>query len=236
MDRTAYVAALRRDAARLSDAATDLSRPVPACPGWDVAELLWHTGEVHYFWRQIASGAIGGPDDYTMPARPADDELARWFRDGAEALAAVLADLDPGAPAWSWTEQQDAGFVQRRMAHETAVHCWDALSAGGRDEPVERELAVDGIDEFLTFFLPGTPEGVDADVHLHATDGDGEWLITVAGGAWRIERAHTKAPAAVRGTASDLLLLLWRRKRPESLQVFGDAERLGRFLAAARLD
>lgn len=219
----------------MADAAGDLTRPVPACPGWDVADLLWHTGEVHYFWRQIASGSAG-PDDYVLPARPSADELVEWFRDGVEATASALEGLEPDRPAWSWAAQQDVGFIQRRMAQKTAVHCWDALSAAGRDEPVERELAVDGIDEFLTFFLPETPGQVDIDVHLHTTDGDGEWLVGVADGAWRISRAHAKAPAAVRGSASDLLLLLWRRKGPESLQVFGDADGLGRFLTAATLD
>ena len=28
----------------------DPSRPVPSCPEWTVADLVWHLGEVHWFW------------------------------------------------------------------------------------------------------------------------------------------------------------------------------------------
>lgn len=235
MDHTDYAAALRRDGARMADTATDLRRPVPACPEWDVAELLWHTGQVHCFWRSIASGEIGGPDEYTEPPRPADDDLIEWFRDGVETTAAVLEELDPAKPVWTWAKQKNAGFVQRRMAHETAVHCQDALLAAGIAEPVERELAVDGIDEFLSFFLPVSPGDVDADVHLHTTDGEGEWHVAPGSDGWLVERAHRKAAAAVRGPASELLLLLWRRRGLDGLQVFGDEGALQRFLAAPSL-
>lgn len=235
MDRTDYVAALRRDGARMADIATDLRRRVPACPEWDVADLLWHTGEVHLFWRSIASGRISGPAEYTEPPRPGDDELVEWFREGVEATAAVLGGVDPAKPVWTWARQQDAGFVQRRMAHETAVHCQDALAAAGLAEPVERELAVDGIDEFLSFFLPGSPGDVDVDVHLHTTDGEGEWHVVPGNDGWVVTREHRKAAAAVRGPASDLLLLLWRRKDLEGLSTFGDDGGLRRFLAAPSL-
>ena len=47
---------------------------------------------------------------------------------------------------------------------------------------------------------------------------------------------HAKATTAVRGTASDLLLLLWRRKRPGDVEVFGDAEALEGFVAVSQLN
>ncbi|HKS47276.1 MAG TPA: maleylpyruvate isomerase family mycothiol-dependent enzyme [Amycolatopsis sp.] len=232
METHDYLAALRRDGARLAEAATDLARAVPSCPEWDVAELVWHTGEVHSFWREIATG--GTPDGYTLPERPSNPGLLPWFTEGVEATAALLEKLDPEQPAWSWAAQRNVRFIQRRMAQETAVHCWDALAAAGRDEPVERGLAADGIDEFLTFFLPeAAPEHID--VHLHATDASGEWLIRAGAEGWRIGHEHAKAAVAVRGTASDLLLLLWRRKRPVALETFGDTGMLEVFLAAAEL-
>ncbi|MFJ8814138.1 maleylpyruvate isomerase family mycothiol-dependent enzyme [Amycolatopsis thermoflava] len=237
MEKSGYLTALRRDGGRLAEAVRDLRAPVAACPGWDVAELVWHTGEVHWFWRQIASGAVPGPDDYREPPRPADDELVTWFAEGVEALAGALAALDPAEPRWTWAERKDAGFIQRRMAQETAVHCWDALSAAGRDEPVERELAVDGIDEFLRFFLPAAPPaGFRADVHLHATDGPGEWLVRPSAAGWSVTGEHRKATTAVRGTASDLLLLLWRRKGPEEVEVLGDAGVLEEFVDVSQLN
>ena len=232
MDAHDYAAALVRDGRRMADAADGaLDRPVGSCPGWTVADLVWHTGEVHAFWRGIADGA--GPDGYEEPPRPPDGELVAWFRRQVEELAAALEAADPAAPAWTWSDRKDVGFIQRRMAHETAVHCWDALAAVGRDEPVEPVLAADGIDEFLQHFLPGRPEHVAGPlvtVHLHATDGDGEWLIRAGEGSASFERAHGKGDAAARGPVSDLLLLLWGRRRPDDLEVFGDRAALDTFL------
>ncbi len=77
--------------------------------------------------------------------------------------------------------------------------------------------------------------GVDGTIHLHATDGDGtgEWFIATAEGlSW--SRSHEKADVAVRGTTSDLLLLLWGRVPPDHLEVLGDASVLDRWHAATR--
>jgi hypothetical protein len=47
-----------------------------------------------------------------------------------------------------------------------------------------------------------------------------------------VEHAHAKGDVAVRGTASDLLLLLWNRAGSDRFQVFGDAGLLDRWRAA----
>ena len=60
---------------------------------------------------------------------------------------------DPATPVWTWATQKNIGFIQRRMCQETAVHRWDAEHAGGRDHSIEPGLAVDGIDEFLDYFI-----------------------------------------------------------------------------------
>lgn len=233
MELEDYVAALRRDGARLAEAAAELTLPVPSCPEWTVGDLVWHIGEVHNFWLQMASGEE--PAARVDPERPDDADLVPWFAEGVEKLASHLAGLDPATPAWTWSSQRDAGFIQRRMAQETAVHAWDALAAAGRDEPIERALAVDGIDELLTFFLAEEPPAGLGEVHLHTTDGPGEWLVTAGKDGWAITREHAKGAVAVRATASDLLLLLWRRKGAEVAQVFGDEELLGHFLTSSQL-
>ncbi|MEV6209935.1 maleylpyruvate isomerase family mycothiol-dependent enzyme [Kitasatospora sp. NPDC051914] len=234
MNRSDYVSALREGAARLAEAADGrLDLPVPGCPDWTVRDLVRHTGEVYLFWRLIASGELAGPDGYEDPAPVGDEQLIPWFGTQCEELAAVLAELDPDEPRWSWSARKDAGFVQRRMAQETAVHCWDAQSAAGLAEPVPRATAVDGVDEFLALFhgeaVPPAdfPEG---GVHLHATDGEGEWSVRVADGAWTVAREHAKGAVAVRGEASDLLLWLWGRAGDDRLEVFGDASLLEAFL------
>jgi uncharacterized protein (TIGR03083 family) len=125
-----YVIALRREGARLAAAATDLTMPVPSCPEWTVADLVWHTAEVHDFWRQIASGAE--PEARVEPERPTDGELLKWYSDGFEEVAELLGALDPAKPAWTWSSQRNVGFIQRRIAQETAFHAWDARQRSAR--------------------------------------------------------------------------------------------------------
>ncbi|MDH6575390.1 maleylpyruvate isomerase family mycothiol-dependent enzyme [Kitasatospora sp. MAP5-34] len=235
MDRTDYMYALRRDGARMAEAtAGHLALPVPSCPEWTVADLVGHTGSVHRFWAAIASGELTDPSGYTPPARPAEDGLLGWFAEGVELAAATLETLDPELPRWTWADRKDVGFIQRRMAQETAVHAWDALAAVGREQPIEPVLAMDGVDEFLAHFATGAPPAglPEAGIHLHAIDGPGEWSIRTVDGAWQVGREHGKGAAAVRGTTSDLLLLLWQRRSPGQLETFGDLAVLETFLSA----
>ncbi|MDQ1372946.1 MAG: hypothetical protein QOJ09_284 [Actinomycetota bacterium] len=236
-----YVAHLRADGGRLADVADgNLDARVPSCPEWNVADLVWHTGAVHRFWAEVVrtnAQAVAGP-----PAleRPSAGALVDWFRDGLEQSAQTLEGADPATPIWTWTSTDDtAGWVQRRMAQETAVHRWDAEVASGQTTGVDHQLAVDGIDEFLDIFLPeadGARAFGTGTIHLHTTDGDGEWLLTVDGSDVRVERGHVKGDVAVRGPASDLLLMLWRRLPPDGLDVLGDGSVLDHFLAAVAID
>ena len=148
--------------------------PVAGCPGWDVAELVWHITEVHYFWAEIVAGRLHDPERVPPLERPEGfPALLARFRAGVEHLAAVLAAADPAAPVWTWARQKDAAFVIRHQAQETAVHRWDAEQAAGRAFAIEPALAADSIDEFFehTAARREGAEAVGGTVHLHATDG-----------------------------------------------------------------
>src|SRR5207342_611440 len=49
MDLNGYLAVLAAEATSLAAAAEEagLEAPVPTCPGWNVADLVLHVGEVH---------------------------------------------------------------------------------------------------------------------------------------------------------------------------------------------
>ena len=129
-----------------------------------------------------------------LPDPPAEG-LLDWYRAG---LAEVVADLravdDPERPVYAFApEHQRAGFWPRRMAHETTVHRVDAEQAVGLPVgPIEPALAVDGIDEMFSVFVPefggDRSPGDGRTVHLHATDGEGEWLIRFDEGEVVVER------------------------------------------------
>jgi uncharacterized protein (TIGR03083 family) len=159
-----------------------------------------------------------------------------WFRSGVELTATILTGLAPGTPAWTWGHQSTVGFIKRRVAQETTVHCWDAVNAIGGDEPIEQALAVDGVDEFLDEVLPGLSHdlaGPAQTICLRAHDSGDEWTVRTGDGSSHLTRDAGRADAAVTATASDLLLLLWGRRRPDGVHVHGDITALQRFLTRA---
>lgn len=224
------------DQARALAAAARSAGPdttVPAVPEWTTAKLVKHVGTTHRWaaGNVAAGGSRVSPKDLDLglPEDPA--ALPDWFEAGAAALVAALTDTAPGAPAWSWGVDQHAGFWARRMAHETAVHRWDAESVAGAQTPFTAGLAVDGIDERLENLVPSMEfneagaaamAGDGESIHLHATDTDGEWLLRFGPDGFSYSREHAKGDLAVRGAASDLLLVLIGRRGLDGLEVFGD--------------
>jgi len=237
-----YIAVIERDGRALADAAeaAGMDAVVAACPGWTVTSLVAHVGEVHDFWRRIAHEQLDDPAKMQREVPELEgDALLAWYRAGVDQLVSVLAASDPSTPVWSWATQKDVAFIQRRMAQETIVHRWDAEAAAGRAYAIAPELAVDGVEEFLEFFAAFARKGAEplgGTVHLHATDADGEWFIEPAGDALSVRREHAKGDVAVRASASDLLLQLWRRPAAGDVQVFGDGEVLASFLARTDLE
>jgi uncharacterized protein (TIGR03083 family) len=242
MDHDRLLGSLRRDAAALLEAAraAGADAPVPACPGWTAGELVWHIGEVHEFWGTIVADRLDTPDGYVQSPRPATfDETVTFAESTAAALLDALESTDPATPVWTWASDSTAGFVLRRMAHETAVHRLDAERAAGRDHVIDADLASDGVDEFLSEFLVWVADGAPplaGSVHVHCTDVAGEWLVRDDGaGGHLVTREHAKGDAAIRGPAADLLLVLWRRLPLDAVEVIGDRAAAERLVARTNL-
>ena len=240
MDDSEYLAALARDGAALLDAseAAGMDAEVVACPGWTVADLVWHIAEVYYFWRTMVGEQRTTWEGYEPPLRPADGDVISFARSELTAAIELLTATDPTQANWTWTNDHTAGWVIRRMAHETAVHRWDAEQAAGRDTPIDAALASDGIDEFLTWFI-GDPlpdaELVAGSVHIHCGDIAGEWTLRPIATGFDLTREHAKGDCAIRGGASDILLALWRRQPLSRVDVVGDTELAARFIARPSL-
>lgn len=209
----------------------DPSMGVPCCPDWSIADLVWHLGEVHWFWATDVELRSTDPHEIQAgkPRRPSDfAELAAWGRTQVDHLINALASTPDDVRVWTWAEDDAAhnvGFVRRHQVQEVSVHRWDIQSAAfDRDpDPIDPEAASDAIDEFLTYSLPfavNQSRHLPGTVHLHCTDVAGEWFIEQNG---LVERAHAKGDVAVRGTASDLLLALYHRIPVDSLDVIGEA-------------
>jgi uncharacterized protein (TIGR03083 family) len=239
-----YCAAIESEDARFVEVVADAdpATPVPTCPGWTIAELVKHHGTTHRWVDHIVRHRLQEPFsprevDLDLP----DDETAypAWLAAGAASLLAGLRDIDPRSPVWSWSADQNAWFWSRRVMHEAVIHRTDAEVARGRTPRIDSATAADGVDEFLTN-LPhwlsrrGRTLRSNGDtLHFHATDSEGEWMVTLDPEGPRWERGHGKGSVAVRGPAGDLLLLIYGRRSPEdeSFTVFGDRELLAEWLA-----
>jgi uncharacterized protein (TIGR03083 family) len=239
VDYSDYIAALRWNAAAAARAARDLPADtiVPSCPEWTLGDLVRHLGS-HHRW---VAGNLDCPPDGEMfqefahsPEGAAPDQ---WLRDGAETLAAKLEATDPSTPCWTWVPfDRTAGFWARRTAQETAMHRWDAQHAAGAEDAINGELAVDAIDEYLAFvpYFPGRTLPDSGAIHLHSTDAEGEWLVRLDGGRMHVTREHAKGDVAVRGPASDLLLVVYGRKPADEIDAFGDASLFEQFRDQAK--
>jgi uncharacterized protein (TIGR03083 family) len=230
VDTAAHLRALHVEGDALAAAAAyGLDATVPSRPGWDVAELIGHTGRVHRWVTAVVRSRTQEAmrlRDFTEVPPPREQRMA-WYGDGVQQLHAALDDADLDADIWTWTGHRPARFWARRMAQETVVHRWDGENAHSRALPIDTALAVDGVDEMFDVFVPHHPgcsglRGSGETLHLHCTDADGEWLLHFTGDGVGLTRSHAKGDAAVRGSASDLLLLLWGRRRVDGLEVFGD--------------
>jgi uncharacterized protein (TIGR03083 family) len=244
----------------------DLTLPVPTCPDWTLRQLATHVGRAQRWAAEIVSTrspravAFRDVPDGRLPDDPAGQ--AGWLRAGAGRLITVLGQAGD-AEVWAFGEQRPAGFWARRMTHETTVHGVDAQLAaaavngpprgqerpGGAERPaIAADVAADGIDEWLTVMSgrsDGEPDpraaGLAAgeSLHVHAADvpdGTGEWVVSHDPEGITVRRAHEKATLALRGGASDLLLVLVQRFPPDdpAIGVHGDPALLRRWLAATR--
>jgi uncharacterized protein (TIGR03083 family) len=226
-----YLDAVRSDSAALAAAARrGLDPEVGHCPGWTVRSVVEHLGTIHLWVRtMVETRATERLSRRDLPDPPSDnEELVAWFEAGAGRLVDTLAAVDPDEHVWNWSlRPQVASFWPRRMAHETSVHRWDGERAHGIEAPIDGEVAVDGIEEVFDTIAPrmigdGSSLDLGGTLHVHCTDREGEWLVSLRDGALDVRREHAKGDCAVRGTASDLELLLLNRPTRERVEVFGD--------------
>lgn len=197
----------------------NLDAQVEHCPGWDVADLVWHLSEVHWFWKTIAAGSLSAPPEMSL-SRPERAELVAAFERGAAELVEVLQAADQTAPAWTWYPyQQDVGFITRHQVQETAVHHFDAANAAGLPWSIDPEAAADAVEEFLTCSLADADDvarlgrSLSGPLVLRASDTGAAWTVTQADPAAALQwSTGAEGPVTISATAADLLLWLYQRR------------------------
>jgi len=252
-----YVAHLRSNSARFADVLSKLRDPVrvPSCPDWDAGDLLWHLTEVQWFWGSIVVDRLDSPDpaEEGKPERPGDyEDLVQLFAQASNRLADALENTPPQTPLWTWADNdQTAGFVRRRQAHEALIHRIDAELTATLPSVLDRALASDGVDEVLGVMLGDLPDWAtftpdDAVIRVETVDSARRWNVVLgrftgtspnSGNTYDeaalevLADSDATAATTVRGTAADLDLWLWNRGPERRLQVDGSVEVFDRFKA-----
>jgi len=253
----AYLDHLRRDTARFAEAlaATPDDAPVPTCPDWTCLDLLWHLGEVQWFWGNVVARRLrtDGDVDGVEPERPTGrTSVTQFSTSSGAALADALAVAEPSQPCWTWMGEQDAAWVARRQAHEALIHRVDAEATAGAISPLDPALALDGVDEALRLMLGGVPEwsaftaSPGQTLRVVATDAPYSWHVMLgrfagvgpSSGRQFDEPTLSVAPdddgsapvsAVVSATAADLDCWLWNRPPLGAVERDGSRETLDAF-------
>ncbi len=224
MDPEYRLSRIRHDGGRLIDLAeADPAAEVPACPGWNVARLLSHSGRV---WNSVAlhvERLTTEPISGSEVPRADEGAEVEYARAAHAKVVTTLDSADLAASVWTWAGDGTVGFYLRRMHQETLIHRIDAEQAAGVSSEIAAVDAADGVDELMCLLLPASVSNASAgSLHLHQTDGPGEWMMSVVDGTVVASIGHEKGDAAIRAIAADLLLASWQRRPLDGLEIFGD--------------
>jgi uncharacterized protein (TIGR03083 family) len=225
-----YLDTIREEADRLLESAVDgLALSVPTCPEWRVRDLVEHLAAEYEDW--CAQVEAADPAARVEPVVSATEvEPLERLETAAVALLQALDAASADRPCWNWSGQdKDAAWVARRMALETAVHRVDVELAQGSPNPVEREVAVDGVNERLDVHLrldirEFRRVTLGGSLCLICEDDPAAWVVEVEGGRLRTRQGRGPADAALVARASDVFLFTWNRVKGDDLQVTGDRD------------
>lgn len=221
-------------------AAPSLDVQVPTCPEWTLFDLAKHLGEGRRAW---AATVIAGPDAQSKavpvgePVAPTERAaLLDWLAASTAQLLNALREAGPDRGCWTWWGDSQSpatcGAVARHQLQEVAVHTYDAQVALGVPEPLPTEVAVDGVEEFLSTCNATTVPWPHQAAFVEYRSSEGHsWrlLLSAAGLSFtRLPEESTPPDATpghgvvIRGAASDLVLFMYGRREVISMAITGD--------------
>ena len=211
---------------------SDLEARVPSTPKWSVRDLAHHIGEVQWYWGQNV--AAKNPEERSggdLTTFPDDVDLQAWLGWCTYTLLGALREAGPNAPCWAWwPSPHTSGAVARHQAQEVAVHRWDAegVAGPGASAPLAPGLATDGVPEFVEIMIGTDLGALPGAVTLTAVD---------TGASWRVmgddDVARPGRTSELQASASDLVLMLYRRLPVPDVAVVGDPVLVAALLSLA---
>lgn len=243
MEVQEYIGYVVSEGERLASVAehADLNAEIRPCPGWDIRELMRHTGLIHLWAAGHLAFPNQLPDDVDLPdleamwpelaaGWPDDDALVDWYRLTHANLVDVLRRVPEDLECYTFLPSRSAPAMwSRRQASEIAIHRFDAELAAGIQSEFEMVFAADMLDELLSGFAPGrrsTRLAIDRPkvIHVHAEDIDEHWFVTFSPNEVATDRLEVEADLTVTGSAAALYLLFWNRTSDSTVAMDGDAD------------
>lgn len=225
--------------------APSLHVQVPTCPEWTLLDLVQHMGDGRLAWAATVAAGPDAPEKSAAegaPAMPQEREAQlAWLAASTQELLEALRDAGPDRGCWTWwgdsQSPQTCGAVARHQLQQFAVHTYDAQLTLGAPKPLPDEVALDGVDEFLstccatTAPWPHEPATVD----YHATEGR-SWRLRLSADGAQTARIPTpgatsataagehpdSAGVSAWGTAHELVLAMYGRIPLDALKLEGD--------------
>jgi uncharacterized protein (TIGR03083 family) len=236
-----YASTISDESARIVDAyEADRSAAVPWSDRWTVGTVARHVAGTHHVVSEIVRGR---PDtDFglfaTLETPPKDSpEFVEWFRSGTASLLEQLSSVPADEECWSWyAPGRSVGWWTRRMALEALVHRFDVDAAEGRAFSVASELAADGVDEYLDVFVAASRGANNAPagptMSFECVDRDERWWLDLSQpGTRTFSRDARDASVHIRGSAEQLLLVVWGRVPLSEVEASGEVGRLEQWSA-----
>lgn len=212
-----YIDLVASEGARVSRVARKgpLHAPVPHIGDWTMSDVVAHLGGVHR-WAERIVAERRHTGERSQPGTDTGTALIDWFDEGLDRLVKTLSAVHPAEEVGRTRSGRPitAGYWQRRQAHETTMHRWDAETAAGEHEPIDAEFATDGIDELFRIFTRNRGKQVlDAPIRISTTDTETSWILGPTSKPGRVDLVDEPAGAAasLEGPAETLLLALWKR-------------------------
>jgi hypothetical protein len=232
--------ALEHSAVRLAEVLAEHPRAaVPRYPDGDVEALVRHVVTIHEWAASIVDTLSAERVPFDPPPIALTGRGLRVRFDHAWGrLLEILAAADEAAHVWTFGDDPTTAFWVRRMAHETALHSWDADSAvSERPVPIPLDLAVTGLSEALRIHVRGPLRrtevgGSGETIGIECTDADADWTVTLLDVGVDVDDGVEHPDARLGGSASDLWLGLSGRATALPLTRLGDDAVLQRFETA----
>lgn len=135
---------------------------VPACPGWNVENVITHlTFGLGLGYPYALAADPNCPGNEAFAAVPWPTEMPTGtavfdvFRSEMGRCIRIFENTDPAMPCYTYQGPGVAGFWFRRAAIETTLHRMDVTEALGVVDPeLQPERTLDAIAEAVEFALP----------------------------------------------------------------------------------